>query len=229
MTARALAAEFVGTFTLVAAVCATALFAAPAGGGLLAIALAAGLAVLAMAYAIGHVSGGHFNPAVTLGLVAGGRFDAINAVAYIVAQVAGGLAASAVCAVLLAGAPIGGGAPRWASFLAISNTFGSAGQFGIVPAFLVELVLTALFMIVIMGATGKRASAGFAPVAIGLALALFYLIALPITNASLNPARSTATAVFAGGKALADLWVFWVAPIVGAVIGALLARWLQNE
>lgn len=222
---RALAAEFIGTFVLVTATCGSALFSAPAGGGLLGVSLAIGLSVLVMAYAVGHISGGHFNPAVTLGLVAGGRFKAGDALPYIVAQVLGGIAAAVIFSIILGGA-IGG---KHNSFLAISNTFGGNGQFTMMSAFLTEVVITALFLIVIMGATSKRAPAGHAAIAIGLALVLFHLVSIPVTNASLNPARSTAPAVIAGGKAIADLWVFWVAPIMGAIIGGIISKWLQNE
>ena len=229
MNQRALAAEFIGTFALVTAVCGAALFSAPAGGGLVGVAFAVGLSVLAMAYALGPISGGHFNPAVTLGLVAGGRFPAADAVGYIVAQVIGGLAAAFVFSVILSGAPTGAAVPKWNSFMAVSNTFGGNGQFVMMSAFLIEVVITALFLIVIMGATSKRAPAGFAPIAIGLALVLFHLVSIPVSNASLNPARSTATALLAGGPAIANLWVFWVAPIIGGVIGGVAAKWLHNE
>jgi aquaporin Z len=223
---RALGAEFIGTFCLVTAVCGAALFTAPTGGGAVAVSFAVGLSVLAMAYAVGHISGGHFNPAVTLGLVAGGRFSAANAVPYIVAQVLGGLFAAFLFSIILGGKFAG---PKWNDFMAISNTAGGAGQFTALAAMLIEVVITALFVIVIMGATSKRAPAGFAPIAIGLALVLFHLVSIPVSNASLNPARSTATALLAGGKAIGDLWMFWVAPIVGGVLGGVISKWLQNE
>lgn len=226
MTARALAAEFVGTFTFVFVVCGAGLFAAPTAGTTV-VALAAGLAILVMAFAIGHVSGGHFNPAVTLGLVAGGRFEAANAIPYLVAQVCGGLAAMASLAALIGAGPT---APVQTAPLArIVNTAGGTGNLTVPVVLLIEAILSALLLVVIMGATSKRAAAMFAPVAIGLAYAAFYLVALPVSNASLNPARSTAAAAFAGGRALADLWLFWVAPILGAVIGGVASRWLQNE
>jgi aquaporin Z len=228
MNERALAAEFIGTFTLVTALCGTALFQAPIGGGPLAVAAAAGVSVLAMCYAVGHVSGGHFNPAVTLGLVAGGRFNAADAPGYIAAQLLGAVAAAFVFQIILGGAPTGANAAKLNSFMAISNTFGP-GKYSLAAAFIIEAVATALFLIVVMGATAKRAPADLAPIAIGLAFGLFYLITIPVSNASLNPARSTATAVLAGGQALFDLWVFWVAPIVGAVIGGTASRWLHNE
>jgi len=222
---RELGAEFIGTFTLVTAVCGAALFSAPSAG-LVAVAFAVGLSVLAMAFAVGHISGGHFNPAVTLGLVAGGRFELSRAPAYIIAQVLGGAAAAAVFYVILGGAPAGG---KWNSFTAISNLYGGSGQFTLVSVLLIEVVITALFLIVIMGVTTKNCPAGFAPIAIGLALTLFHLVAIPVSNASLNPARSTATAIFGGAEALKDLWLFWVAPILGGVIGGIIGKWLDRD
>ena len=222
---RELGAEFIGTFTLVTAVCGAALFSAPSAG-LVAVAFAVGLSVLAMAFAVGHISGGHFNPAVTLGLVAGGRFEMSKAPAYIIAQVLGGAAAACVFYVILGGAPAGG---KWNSFTAISNLYGGANQFSLLAVLLIEVVITALFLMVIIGATSKRAPAGFAPIAIGLALTLFHLVAIPVSNASLNPARSTATAIFGGAEALSDLWLFWVAPIVGGMIGGAISKWLQED
>ncbi len=227
MSKKALAAEFIGTFMLIVAVCGAQLFSAPAGGGLLAVALAAGFSVLAMAYAIGHISGGHFNPAVTIGLIAGGRFNSGEAIGYIFAQVLGGVAAALLISAILAGAPAG--TVKWSTFPAISNSFGGPGQFTITAVFALETVLSALFMVVFMGATSKRAAAGFAPIAIGLAMTLCYLIAIPVSNASLNPARSTATAILAGGPAIANLWVFWVAPLLGAAIGGGVSKWIQSE
>lgn len=220
---KALGAEFIGTFALVSAVCGAALFSAPSAG-LVAVAFAVGLSVLAMAYAFGSVSGGHFNPAVTLGLVAAGRFEAGKAVPYIVAQVAGGIAAAAVFGVILAGAPAG----KWNTFAAISNTFGGSG-FSIASVALIEIVITALFLIVITSVTSAKSPAGFAPIAIGFALVLFHLVAIPVSNASLNPARSTATAIFGGAAALSSLWLFWVAPILGGVIGGLIGRWFDEK
>ena len=220
---REFAAEFIGTFALVSAVCGAALFSAPSAG-LVAIAFAVGLSVLAMAYAVGHISGGHFNPAVTCGLVAAGRFPLDNALHYILAQVLGGIAAAAVFYAVLKGAPAG----KWNDFLAISNLYGGS-HFSLVSVALTEVVITGLFLVVIVGATSRGAPAGFAPIAIGLALTLFHLMAIPITNASLNPARSTATALFGGQEAWNSLWLFWAAPIVGGVIGGCVCRWLQNE
>ncbi len=220
---RELGAEFLGTFTLVAAVCGAALFSAPSAG-LVAVAFAVGLSVLAMAYALGSISGGHFNPAVTAGLVAAGRFDAGKAVPYIIAQVLGGVAAAAVFSVILAGAPTG----KWNDFVAISNLYGGNG-FSLLSVGLIEVVITALFVLVIVSVTSPRAPAGFAPIAIGLALVLFHLVAIPVSNASLNPARSTATALFGGAVALQSLWLFWVAPILGGVIGGAIGKWLHAE
>jgi aquaporin Z len=221
---KQLGAEFIGTFTLVTAVCGAALFSAPVAG-LVAVAFAVGLSVLAMAYAVGGISGGHFNPAVTLGLVAAGRFETSKAVPSIVAQVLGGIAAAAVFYVILQGAPPAG---RYNNFLAISNTFGGAG-FSLTSAFLIEVVITALFLVVIVSVTSPSAPVGFAPIAIGLALVLFHLVAIPVSNASLNPARSTATAIFGGTAALGSLWVFWVAPILGGVIGGFIGKWLHEK
>jgi aquaporin Z len=220
---RELGAEFIGTFTLVSAVCGAALFSAPSAG-LVAVAFAVGLSVLAMAYAVGSISGGHFNPAVTLGLVAAGRFESNKAVPYILAQVLGGIAAAAVFYCILSWAPAG----KWNNFVAISNLYGGTG-FPLLPVALLEIVITALFMLVIVSVTSPRAPAGFAPIAIGLALVLFHLIAIPVSNASLNPARSTATAIFGGAVPLQSLWLFWVAPIVGGVIGGLIGKWLHTE
>lgn len=220
---RELTAEFVGTFSLVCAVCGSALFSATMAG-LVAIAFAVGLSVMAMAFAVGHISGAHFNPAVTCGLVAAGRFPAERAPAYIVAQVFGGAAAAFVFYLVLSGAP----PANWNTFTKISNLYGGGG-FTMGAVFLTETVITALFLVVIVGATSKRAPAGFAPIAIGLALTMFHLVAIPISNASLNPARATATAIFGGPQALNALWLFWVAPILGGVIGGVGCRWLQDE
>jgi aquaporin Z len=220
---RELGAEFIGTFTLVTAVCGAALFSAPSAG-LVAVAFAVGLSVLAMAYAVGSISGGHFNPAVTLGLLAAGRFELGKAVPYIAAQLLGGVAAAAVFYCILSGAPAG----KWNNFIAISNLYGGTG-FPLLPVALIEIVITALFVLVIVSVTSPRAPAGFAPLAIGLALVLFHLVAIPVSNASLNPARSTATAVFGGSVALQSLWLFWAAPIIGGIVGGLLGKWLHTE
>jgi aquaporin Z len=221
---KKLIAEGFGTFWLVFGGCGSAVLAAAFGGtdsnlgiGLLGVSLAFGLTVLTMAYAIGHISGCHLNPAVTLGLVAGGRHPAKEAVGYIVAQVVGGAAAAAVLYVIATGKPgaeIGGFA---------ANGFGehSPGGFGMTAAFIAEVVLTMMFLFVIHGATDRRAPAGFAPIAIGLCLTLIHLIGIPVTNLSVNPARSTGPALFVGGWALEQLWLFWVAPILGGVLGGL--------
>lgn len=224
MSSRELAAEFLGTFALVTAVCGAALFSAPSAG-LIAVAFAVGLSVLAMAYAVGSISGGHFNPAVTIGLVAAGRFEAGKAPGYVIAQVIGGAAAAAVFFVVLGGAPAG----KWNDFTAISNIYGGTTHFTMFSAGLTEIVITALFVLVIVSTTSPRAPAGFAPLAIGLALVLFHLVAIPVSNASLNPARSTATAIFGGAEALNSLWLFWVAPIVGGIVGGLIGKWLHAE
>ena len=221
---RRLGAEFIGTFMLVSSVCGAALFSAPSAG-LITVALAIGAAVLAMIYAVGHISGAHFNPAVTCGLVAAGRFKSADAIPYIVAQVVGGVAAATVFYVILAGAPPG----KWNNFLTISNLYGGPGHFPLLQVALIEAVLTALFLMVIVGATSPNAPAGFAGIAIGLTLTFIHLVAIPVSNASVNPARSTATAILGGGTALSCRWVFWVAPIVGGVIGGFLSRWLQEE
>ncbi len=221
-------AEAVGTFMLVSAVCGAALFSAafPGNGtGLLGVSLAVGITVTAMAYAVGHVSGGHFNPAVTIGLWSAGRFEAGLIPKYVASQVIGGALAALVFYLIATGksdASLGNFA---------SNGYGAASpaRFSLGAAFLAELVMTALFLIVIVGATSPKAPAGFAPIAIGLALAAIHLMIIPVSNASVNPARSTATALFGGGTALAQLWLFWVAPIVGAVIGGLLSRSLQED
>lgn len=225
---RELTAEFVGTFMLVSAVCGAALFSAAfpeVGSGILGVSFAVGLTVLAMAYAVGHISGGHFNPAVTIGLWAAGKFETSEIPRYVAAQVAGGAMAALIFYIIASGkADIALG-----NFA--SNGYGSAspGGFSWFSAFVAEVVVTALFLIVIVGATSGKAPAGFAPIAIGLALAAFHLMTIPVSNASLNPARSTATALFGGGTALAQLWLFWVAPIPGGVIGGVVARFLQDD
>jgi aquaporin Z len=223
MPQRALVAEFVGTFMLMSSVLGAAFysFGAPSGAaGILGIALSIGGTVMALAYAVGHISGGHFNPAVTLGLVAGGRFQSGNALGYVIAQCVGALLACALFSV------IGKAPPTFAA-----NGYGplSMLQASLLSVFLIELVLTAFLVFIIMGVTHRRAPAGFAPLAIGLTLTAIHLMAIPISNASVNPARSLATAVFGGATALSQLWVFWVAPILGGALGGLLARWLQEE
>ena len=217
-------AELIGTFALVSSVCGAALFSAPSAG-LMTVAFAIGTIVLAMAYALGPISGGHFNPAVTCGLVAAGRCPTSDAIPYIIAQLIGGIAAAAVFSVILAGAPAG----KWNDFVAISNIYGGVGHFPMLQVALIEIVLTAIFLIVIVGVTSKKGAPGFAPIAIGLTLVFIHLAAIPVSNASVNPARSTATAIFGGAAALSSLWLFWVAPIVGGVIGGYIGRMMHDE
>ena len=222
-------AEFIGTFTLVFGGCGSAVLAAAfpeVGIGLLGVSLAFGLTVLCMAYAVGGISGGHFNPAVTLGLIAAGRFDAKEAPLYVAAQLAGAVAAAAVLYVIVSGQAGFTGVGGFAS-----NGYGAAspGGYSLVSALVIEVVLTALFLVVILGATSAAAPAGFAPIAIGLALTLIHLVSIPVTNTSVNPARSTGVALFAEGPALGQLWLFWVAPLLGAVLGALIWRVLEGR
>lgn len=217
-------AEFIGTFWLVFGGCGSAVLAAgfpELGIGFVGVSLAFGLTVLTMAYAVGHISGGHFNPAVSIGLWAAGRFPATGLLPYIAAQVLGGLAAGGVLYLIASGKA---GFDVTAGFA--SNGFGdhSPGGYSLQAALIAEVVLTALFLIVILGATDRRAPAGFAPIAIGLCLTLIHLISIPVTNTSVNPARSTAVALYVGDWAVAQLWLFWVAPIVGAVLGAAIYR-----
>jgi aquaporin Z len=210
-------AEFLGTFWLTFGGCGSAVISAAfpeVGIGLLGVSLAFGLTVLTMAYAIGHVSGCHLNPAVSIGLVTGGRFSAGELAPYVIAQVAGAIAAAAVLALIAGGKP---GFDLVASGFA-ANGFGehSPGGYSLTAAFVAELVLTFVFLMVILGSTDKRAPAGFAPIAIGLCLTLIHLISIPVTNTSVNPARSTGPAIFVGGWAIGQLWLFWLAPILGA-------------
>jgi len=219
-------AEFMGTFWLVFGGCGSAVLAAAfpnVGIGLLGVSLAFGLTVLTMAYAIGHISGCHLNPAVSLGLWAGKRFPGSDLLPYIAAQVVGGIAAGAVLYVIASGKA---GFSLDSGFA--SNGYGahSPGGYSLLAAFVAELVLTFMFLMVILGATDKRAPQGFAPIAIGLMLTLIHLISIPVTNTSVNPARSTGPAVFVGGWALSQLWLFWVAPIVGALLAGLAYQWL---
>jgi aquaporin Z len=226
---RRLAAEFLGTFWLVLGGCGSAVLAAAfphVGIGLLGVSLAFGLTVLTMAFAIGHISGCHLNPAVTLGLWAGGRVPASDILPYIISQVVGGILAAWILLMIASG----NGADPIAGGLA-SNGFGehSPGGYSLGSAILTEVVMTFFFLTVILGSTDRRAPAGFAPIAIGLALTLIHLISIPVTNTSVNPARSTGPAVIVGGWALGQLWVFWVAPIVGAVLAGGVYRWLHAE
>lgn len=223
MNFKALGAEVVGTFMLMASVLGAAFysFGAPAGAaGIIGVALSIGLTVMALAYAIGHVSGGHYNPAVTLGLVAGGRFPIADAPAYIAAQVIGACAACGVFSM------IGHTGATYAA-----NGYGDLSMMKatLSQVFVIETVLTAFFLLVIMGVTRANGPAIMAPVAIGLTLTAIHLMAIPISNASVNPARSLASAVYAGGEPLAQVWLFWVAPILGAVIGGKIGNWLLGD
>ncbi|MBV8752094.1 MAG: aquaporin Z [Hyphomicrobiales bacterium] len=225
---RKCAAEAIGTFWLTFAGCGSAVISAgfpQVGIGLLGVALAFGLTVLTMAYAIGHISGCHLNPAVTVGLAAGGRFPAQGIVPYVVAQVIGAIVAAAVLYGIASGAPDFSLAKGFAA-----NGFGehSPGHYGLGSGFAAEVVLTMMFLFIIMGSTHGKAPVGFAPIAIGLGLTLIHLVGIPITNTSVNPARSTGPALFVGGWALAQLWVFWVAPLIGGAIGGILYRFLSE-
>jgi aquaporin Z len=222
-------AEFFGTFWLVLGGCGSAVLAAAfpnLGIGFLGVALAFGLTVLTMAFAIGHISGCHLNPAISVGLWAGGRFPASQLIPYIVAQVLGGICAGGVLYVIASGKA---GFDVSAGFA--SNGYGahSPGGYSLLSALVCEVVMTMMFLLVILGATDKRAPQGFAPIAIGLCLTLIHLISIPVTNTSVNPARSTGVAIFAGGWAIEQLWLFWLAPIVGGILGALIYRYLGSE
>ena len=234
---KRLAAEFLGTFWLVLGGCGSAVLAANFGGdgnplgiGLLGVALAFGLTVLTGAYALGHISGGHFNPAVSFGLWAGGRFPAKDLLPYIVAQVVGGILAGFILLQIASGT---------AGFAIDNNSAGafatngfdafSPGGYSMTAAFLCEVVMTAMFLVIILGATHKNAPAGFAPIAIGLGLTLIHLISIPVTNTSVNPARSTGVALMVGGTPLSQLWLFWVAPIIGGVLGGVVYKWLGKD
>jgi len=218
--------ELLGTFWLVLGGCGSAVLAA-SGIGVLGVALAFGLTVLTMAFAIGHISGCHLNPAVSLGLYVGGRFPARELPAYIIAQVIGGVLAAALIYFIASGKE---GFDLATSGLA-ANGYGehSPGGYSMAVGFVTELVMTAMFILIILGATDKRAPAGLAPIAIGLALTLIHLISIPVTNTSVNPARSTGPALIVGGWAIEQLWLFWVAPLLGAVIGGVSYRWLGQE
>jgi aquaporin Z len=221
-------AEFIGTFWLVLGGCGSAVIAAgypELGIGFVGVSLAFGLTVLTMAYAIGHISGCHLNPAVSVGLAVAGRFKFSELPAYVIAQVLGAIVAAAVLAWIAGGAPgfdLAGGLA--------SNGYGdhSPGGYSMESGFVTEVVMTLMFLIIILGATDKRAPAGFAPIAIGLGLTLIHLISIPITNTSVNPARSTGPALIVGGWAVAQLWMFWVAPIIGAAIAGLVYRWFEE-
>ncbi len=226
-SSKRLAAEFFGTFWLTFGGCGAAIFAAgfPALGiGFLGVALAFGLTVLTMAYAVGHISGGHFNPAVTVGLWTAGRLKTGYVVPYIVAQVIGAIVASAALYV------IASGKPDWAMGGFAANGFGdlSPGKYSLGACLITEVLATFFFLFIIIGTTSKGAAAGFAGIPIGLALTLIHLVTIPITNTSVNPARSTGPALFAGGAYIGQLWLFWLAPLAGAVLAGLVARWLHE-
>jgi aquaporin Z len=225
---KKLGAEFIGTFWLVLGGCGSAVLAASfpnVGIGLLGVSLAFGLTVLTMAFAIGHISGCHLNPAVSIGLWSGGRFSISELGPYIIAQVAGGIAGATVLYIIAtgkAGFEVGGFA---------SNGYGehSPGGYSLIAALVTEVVMTFMFLLIILGATDKRASQSFAPIAIGLGLTLIHLISIPVTNTSVNPARSTGVALFAEGWAISQLWMFWVAPIVGAILAGVVYRCLGSQ
>lgn len=226
---RKYAAEFIGTFWLVLGGCGSAVLAAAfpdLGIGFLGVALAFGLTVLTMAFAIGHISGCHLNPAVSVGLCVGGRFPSKDLPGYIAAQVLGGLGGAAILYLIVSGKAGFEGVGSFAT-----NGYGefSPGKFSMVSALVCEIVMTAAFLVIILGSTDARAPKGLAPVAIGLGLTLIHLISIPVTNTSVNPARSTAVALFAGGPAISQLWLFWVAPIIGAIIGAVVYKCIGQE
>ena len=229
MKANQLVAEFFGTFWLVLGGCGSAVLAAAfpdVGIGLLGVSLAFGLTVLTMAFAIGHISGCHLNPAVSIGLWAGGRFPVRDLASYTIVQVLGGLAGAAVLYFIASGKA---GFEVSAGFAANGYGAHSPGGYALGAAFLCEVVMTFMFLLVIHGATDQRAPAGFAPIAIGLCLTLIHLISIPVTNTSVNPARSTGVALFVGGWALQQLWLFWLAPIIGALMGGVVYRGLAGS
>ena len=222
-------AEFIGTFWLVLGGCGSAVLAAAfpdVGIGLLGVSLAFGLTVLTMAFAIGHISGCHLNPAVSIGLCLGGRFEAKELVPYIIAQVLGGIAAGGVLYLIASGKA---GFDVTAGFA--SNGYGehSPGGYSLLSGLVTEVVMTLMFLVIILGATDERAPQGFAPIAIGLGLTLIHLISIPVTNTSVNPARSTGVALYAGGWAISQLWLFWVAPIIGAALGGIVYRFIGSN
>ena len=229
MNGKKYAAEFIGTFWLTFAGCGSAVIAAAfpqVGIGLVGVSLAFGLSVVTMAYAIGHVSGCHLNPAVAVDLAAGRRFPAGQILPYVIAQVVGAVAAAAVLYVIASGAAGFDLAKGFAS-----NGYGdhSPGKYSLMAGLIMEVVMTMMFLFIIMGSTHGKAPAGFAPLAIGLALVMIHLVSIPVTNTSVNPARSTGPALFVGGWALQQLWLFWVAPLIGGVLGGAIYRWLSDE
>jgi aquaporin Z len=224
---RRVAAEFFGTLWLVLGGCGAAVLAAGFPGlgiGFLGVAFAFGLTVLTMAYAVGHISGGHFNPAVTVGLWSAGRCPSRYVIPYIIAQVIGAIVAAFVLWL------IASGKPGWVMGGFAANGYGdlSPGKYGLGSCFITEIVMTFFFLFVIIGSTSRGAAVGFAGIPIGLALTLIHLVSIPVTNTSVNPARSTGPALFAGGEYIGQLWLFWIAPIIGAVIAGLLTRWLHD-
>lgn len=229
MSAKKYTAEAIGTFWLTFAGCGSAVIAAAfpqVGIGLVGVSLAFGLSVVTMAYAIGHISGCHLNPAVTVGLAAGGRFPAGQVVPYIITQVIGAVLGAGLLYLIAsgkAGFDLAGG------FASNGYAEHSPGKYSLMSGFLMEVTMTAMFLFVIMGATHGKAPAGFAPLAIGLALVMIHLVSIPVTNTSVNPARSTGPALFVGGWAIQQLWLFWVAPLIGGVIGGVVYRWLSDE
>ncbi|MBK7650547.1 MAG: aquaporin Z [Flammeovirgaceae bacterium] len=228
-TSQKLLAESFGTFWLVLGGCGSAVIAAAfpnVGIGLLGVALAFGLTVLTMAYTVGHISGGHFNPAVSIGLMVGGRFKSSELPGYIIAQVLGAIAAAGVLYLIASGAP---GFSTDGGFA--SNGYGehSPGGYSLTAALTSEVVMTFFFLIIILGSTSPKAPAGFAPIAIGLGLTIIHLVSIPVTNTSVNPARSTGQAIFAGGWAIEQLWLFWVAPIAGAILAGIVHKLLEGK
>ena len=229
MDMRKCAAEAIGTFWLTFGGCGSAVLAAAfpeLGIGFHGVALAFGLTVLTMAYSIGHISGCHLNPAVTVGLAAGGRFPTKDILPYVVAQVIGAIIGAAVLYIIAKGAP---GFDLAGGFAANGYGEHSPGKYNLFAGLVTEIVMTMMFLFIIMGATHGKAPAGFAPIAIGLGLTLIHLVSIPVTNTSVNPARSTGPALFVGGWALMQLWLFWVAPLVGGALGGILYRWLSEE
>jgi aquaporin Z len=229
MNSKAYIAEAIGTFWLTFGGCGSAVIAAgfpQVGIGLLGVSLAFGLTVVTMAYAIGHVSGCHLNPAVTVGLTAGGRFPAGQVIPYVIAQVIGAIAAAGLLYLIASGAPGFDLAKGFAT-----NGYGdhSPGHYSLMSALCTEVVMTMMFLFIIMGSTHGKAPAGFAPLAIGLGLTLIHLVSIPVTNTSVNPARSTGPALIEGGVALSQLWLFWLAPLVGGLLGGVIYRWLSTE
>lgn len=226
---KKICAEFIGTFWLVLGGCGSAVLAAGfpnVGIGLLGVSLAFGLTVLTMAFAIGHISGCHLNPAVSIGLWSGGRFSTAELAPYIVAQVAGGIAGAAVLYIIASGQS---GFDVTAGFASNGYAAHSPGNYSLTAALVTEIVMTFMFLMIILGATDKRAPQGFAPIAIGLGLTLIHLISIPVTNTSVNPARSTGVAIFQGSWAISQLWLFWLAPIIGAILAGVVYRWFETD